>query len=149
MNWISVFGLIIVILLLIPNIIYFRKNKTITNHYHNPVVLTLEQLGRYGSMFLMVFSIGISEFGFRSKGIFLLWLCIHIIFILFYWLLWIFYFKKPRTMISILLAVVPGVLFLNQGILLGHWLLVIFGLVFSISHIYITNKNLGYEAEKR
>jgi hypothetical protein len=28
----------------------------------------LEQIGRYGCMFLMVFNIGIAEFGYKYKG---------------------------------------------------------------------------------
>ncbi|MBQ1695375.1 MAG: hypothetical protein II076_05490, partial [Bacteroidales bacterium] len=52
-NWINIFGLITVILMLIPNIIYaikFRGKETKCNCCRSMYIL--EQIGRYGSMFL-------------------------------------------------------------------------------------------------
>ena len=70
MNWLNISGLIFVVLLLIPNIIYAIKVKNQKNKCSNKFLNVMEQIGRYGCMFLMVFNIGIAEFGFRSVGIF-------------------------------------------------------------------------------
>ena len=70
MNWLNISGLIFVVLLLIPNIIHAIKVKNQKNKCSNKFLNVMEQIGRYGCMFLMVFNIGIAEFGFRSVGIF-------------------------------------------------------------------------------
>ena len=74
MNWLNVFGLILVVLLLVPNIIYAIKVRNQQNKCTNKIMNVLEQVGRYGCMFLMVFNIGIAEFGFNSVGAFLIYL---------------------------------------------------------------------------
>ena len=74
MGWINVFGLIFVVILLIPNIIYAIKVKDQKNRCTNKIMNIVEQIGRYGSMFLMVFNIGLTEFGFASVFEFLIYL---------------------------------------------------------------------------
>lgn len=53
-NWINIFGLSIIALLLIPNIIYAIKHKGGKNLCENRWMNVLEQIGRYGSMLFMV-----------------------------------------------------------------------------------------------
>ena len=53
MSWFNYIGLIIIILLLVPNIIYAIKIKEELK-YQNKVLDILENIGRYGSMFFMV-----------------------------------------------------------------------------------------------
>ena len=48
-GWINVFGAIIVILMLIPNIVYAIKNKDETNLCTNRFMNIIEQVGRYAS----------------------------------------------------------------------------------------------------
>jgi hypothetical protein len=140
-DWINIFGLIIVVLLLLPNMIYYSKNKSVDNKCKNKAMNFFEQVGRYGSMFLMVFNIGILEFGFRSKTVFNMWLICIILLISIYWGVWFLYFKKIRILYSMILAIIPSVIFVSQGIILRHWLLLIFGIIFSVSHIYVTYQN--------
>ena len=67
LNWINIFGLVIVVLMLIPNILYaikFKGQEVKCKCCRSMYIL--EQVGRYGSMFLMAFNIGIAEFGFAS-----------------------------------------------------------------------------------
>jgi len=141
MDWINLFGLIILIFLFLPNIIYFKKNKSVENRYKNKVVDIIEQTGRYGSMFFMVFNVGLLEFGFRSKVAFVAWLLSSIILLLLYWGIWVLYFKSYRPLFSMLLAIIPCVIFISNGYFHGHWLLIICGIIFGISHIYITYQN--------
>ena len=70
MNWLNTFGLVLVILLLIPNIIYAVRVKNQKNKCTNKFMNILEQIGRYGCMFLMIFNIGIVESGFPSINAF-------------------------------------------------------------------------------
>ena len=60
-GWMNVFGLIIIVLFLIPNIIYKIKVKNYQNLNTNKFMKILEQIGQYGCMFLMVFDFGMGE----------------------------------------------------------------------------------------
>ena len=53
MEWLNVFGLIFVALILLPNIIYAFKFRDKQNKCTNKVMNILEQAGRYGCMFLI------------------------------------------------------------------------------------------------
>lgn len=141
MDWLNIFGLIIIMLMLAPNIVYAYKNKNAVNKCTNRVMNALEQTGRYGSMFLMVFNIGIWEFGFASKSGFLCWLMVSAILLLAYWAFWLVYFKTPKSIFAVLLAVIPSAIFIASGLFLRHWLLVLFGCLFACGHIYVTDKN--------
>ncbi|MBE5874088.1 MAG: hypothetical protein E7287_06715 [Lachnospiraceae bacterium] len=141
MNWLNVFGLVFVVLLLIPNIIYAIKDKNKQNKCTNKFMNVIEQIGRYGCMFLMVFNIGIAEFGFGSVYAFLIYLFGNTLLIILYWIIWILYFKKHTYLKQMSLAVIPTCLFLLSGITMQHYLLVLFGVIFGMGHIYVTSKN--------
>ena len=141
MSWINVFGLIFVVLLLIPNIVYAIKVKNQQNKCTNKAMNILEKIGRYGSMFLMVFNIGIVKFGFSSVYAFLIYLLGNTLLFISYWIIWVLYFKKQTYAKQISLAMIPTCLFLLSGITLHHYLLILFALIFGIGHIYVTNKN--------
>ena len=73
-GWMNVFGLIIIVLFLIPNIIYRVKVKNYQKLYANKFMKILEQIGQYGCMFLMVFDFGMGELGFGSIEAFLVYI---------------------------------------------------------------------------
>ena len=138
---INIFGLIIVILILVPNIIYAIKVKDPENKCQNKFMNILEQIGRYGCMFLMAFNIGIAEFGFKSVGMILTYLFGNGILLISYWVIWALYFKRPVYWEQIALAVIPTIIFLLSGITMLHILLIIFGIIFGVGHIYVTHQN--------
>lgn len=143
-NWFNLFGLILVLLLLLPNILYAIK----ADHRQTPnpgrFLNVLEQAGRYGCMFLMVFHIGIAEFGAPSLTAFLAYLFGNILLVAAYWVIWFLYFRKPAFWKQVSLAVLPTCLFLLSGITLRHYLLVAFAVFFGIAHISITVRNAGH-----
>ena len=141
MDWLNVFGLILVILLLIPNIVYAIKFKDQKNLCTNKFMNILEQIGRYACMFLMVFNIGIDEFGFGSVGAFLIYGIGNVLLMLTYWIIWMLCFRKQSFGKQITLAILPTCLFLLSGITMRHYLLILFGLVFGVGHVYVTYKN--------
>ena len=144
MNWLNMFGLILVVLLLIPNIIYAIKVRNQQNKCTNKIMNVLEQVGRYGCMFLMVFNIGIAEFGFNSVGAFLIYLIGNALLMIAYWIIWMLYFYKQTYWEQMALAAIPTCLFLLSGITMQHYLLIIFGVIFGIGHIYVTIRNRVY-----
>lgn len=141
-GWINVFGLVIILLMLLPNIIYVAKSHNIENKCKNKVMNILEQIGRYSSMLLMVFNIGIAEFGFSSVKAFVIYYIGNIILLIAYLLSWILYFKKRTFGISMALAIIPTAIFLLSGITLGHVLLMVSAVIFGIGHVYVTYQNI-------
>lgn len=141
MNWLNLFGLIFIVLLMIPNIIYALKIKGQKNKCTNNFLNIMEQIGRYGCMFFMVFHVGKSEFGFYSVGAFLVYLVGNAVLMISYWTIWMLYFIKQTYWKQIALAIIPTCIFLLSGIALSHYLLILFGVIFGVGHIYVTNKN--------
>ena len=140
-SWLNVFGLIIVVLILIANIIYALKVKGQQNRCQNKLMNLLEQVGRFSCMFLMVFNIGIAELGFKSIGMFLAYLLGNSVLIITYWIIWAMYFKKAVYWKQIALAVIPTMIFLLCGVTMMHYLLIVFGIIFGVGHIYVTHEN--------
>ena len=141
MNWVNLFGLVFVVLLLVPNIIYAFKFRNQQNRCTNKFMNAIEQIGRYGCMFLMVFNIGIAEFGFCSKTAFSVYLIGNSLLMLSYWIIWFLYFKRQTYWKQLALAIIPTCLFLLSGITMRHYLLVIFAVIFGAGHIFVTIKN--------
>ena len=50
------------IIIMIPNIIYVMKETNFENKYSNKAVEIIEQIGRFGSMGLMVFNIKLLDY---------------------------------------------------------------------------------------
>lgn len=138
MGWLNWFGLIIVVLMLAPNIIWALRHRDEQNKCKNKTMNILEQIGRYGCMFLMVFNVGIAEFGFASPASFLVYLLGSVALLLAYWVFWIVYAKKPTLFRTVMLAVLPTLIFLLCGVTLRHWLLVGFAVLFGVAHVYVS-----------
>ena len=129
------------ILLLIPNIIYAVRVKNQKNKCTNKFMNILEQIGRYGCMFLMIFNIGIVESGFPSINAFIIYLVGNTVLMLSYWIIWMLYFNKQTYREQMALAVIPTGIFLLSGITMLHYFLIIFAVIFGIGHIYVTSRN--------
>ena len=148
MGWLNLTGLIFVVLLLIPNIVYAIRFRGEENQCKIRSLNVLEQIGRYCSMFLMVFNIGIAEFGFSSLSAFLLYLFGNSVLLLLYWITWLVFMSRQDDFFSrMILAVLPVLLFFLSGITLGHILLIISALVFGVGHIGVTLKNAAARKE--
>jgi hypothetical protein len=125
-----------VVLLLIPNIIYAIKAGNQKNLCKNKFMIILEQIGRYVCMFLMVFNVGLAEFGFGSIGAFLIYGIGNVILMVSYWITWMLFFQKKSFARQIVLSAVPVCIFLLSGITMRQYLLVIFAAIFGVGHIY-------------
>lgn len=142
-NWLNVFGLILVILILIPNIIYAIKFKDVKNKCTNKFMNILEQVGRYACMIFMIFNVGLAKFGFASVGEFLIYFFGNTILLVAYWIVWILFFIKQSSWKSMALAIIPICIFLICGVTLRHVLLIISAVIFAVGHIYVTRKNIA------
>jgi hypothetical protein len=142
-GWINVFGAGIVVLLLIPNTVYAIKNKAAKNLCANQYMNAMEQIRRYGCIALMWLPLSVWKFGFFSVFEMLLYLAGNGALLAVYWFVFARYLKKKSANRALILAVLPACIFLLSGLLLRHWLLVGFALLFAIGHIYVTRKNAG------
>ena len=141
MGWLNWFGLIIIVLMMIPNILYALRHRGAENRCMSRLVNLVEQIGRYGCMFLMVFNVGVAELGYASVAAFLVYLIGNVVLLLTYFACWIIYAKKQSLFIALLLAILPTLLFLLSGLTMRHWLLAGFAVLFGAAHIYITAVN--------
>lgn len=142
MEWLNVFGLTFVLILMIPNIVYAIKCKDgFENKWHNKVVEVLEQIGRFGCMGFMIINIPGTWFGWWSDEAFAVYFVGDILLLVLYCSIWMLGFWKNNMFRAIALSVLPSVLFLFSGIMSRSVLLVIAALVFAPSHIMISYRN--------
>ena len=141
-GWINVFGAVIVILMLIPNIVYAIKNKDEKNLCTNRLMNVIEQIGRYACIVLMWLPLLVWKFGFQSVFELLLYLFGNGALLLAYRIVFFRYMRKRSKASALTLAILPSCIFLMSGILLRHWLLVGFAVLFAVGHIYVTLKNV-------
>lgn len=141
MKWFNYYGLIFVVAILIPNIIYAVTHKENGFTYKNKIAEILEQIGRYACMILMIFNIPYTWIGFYFSFAETVYLIVNTIFVFVYCLLWIIFWKKSGIIKAILLSVIPSLLFLFSGIMIASIPLVIFAIVFAVTHILISVKS--------
>lgn len=140
-GWISGWGAMIVIIMLVPNIIFTIKNPHLENKCKNVIMNSIEQVGRYTSMVLMIVPVLVWKFGFKSVLEMVLYVAVTSVLLLLYLLVWLFYLKSQSKNKAILLALLPTMIFIISGVLLRHWLLMIAGILFGIGHVYVTLQN--------
>ncbi|MBQ7232274.1 MAG: hypothetical protein IJX07_03455 [Bacillales bacterium] len=140
-GWINGWGATIGIIMLIPNIIFTIRNPHLENKCENVIMNTIEQVGRYTSMALMIVPVLAWKFGFKSVLEMIFYVVVTSVLLLLYLVVWFFYLKSQSKNKAIILALLPTMIFVISGILLRHWLLMIAGILFGIGHIYVTLQN--------
>lgn len=142
MDWFNYYGLAIVAIILVPNIIFaIKRNDGFANNYNNKAAQVFEQIGRYGCMALMVFNIPFTYFNFWFDNALIVYLSVNGGLCLAYLIFWIIcrnYIGKPR---ALLLSIIPSIIFLFSGIVLAYVPLIAFAVIFSVNHILISYKN--------
>ena len=142
MNWFNIYGLIFIVIIMIPNIVFALKCKDgFVNKYNNKFVEFSEQIGRFGSFMFMIFNIPKTYFGFYFNNGLILYLIVDYILVALYCLIWIICFKKPSVFRALALSIIPSFLFVYSGIMIRSILLIIFSLIFAPCHILISYKN--------
>ena len=138
-GWINLFGAGIVVLIMIPNIIYAARQTQDETQIEVPRGLSAcEQVGRYGCIILMWLPLLVWKFGFGSVEEFLIYLIGNGALLLCYFLSWMLYSRKKTLSVAMALAIIPTAIFLLSGLLLRHWLLVAFAILFGFAHCTIT-----------
>lgn len=142
MRWFNAFGLILIVGIMIPNIVFAIKCKNgFENKWKNKCVEVIEQIGRFGCFCFMVFNIPGTYFGWWSDEAFAVYLIVDTILVIFYCTIWIICFKKSSVFRALTLSIIPAMLFLFSGIMSRSVLLIISSVLFAPSHIVISYKN--------
>lgn len=141
-GWINIFGAIIVAVMLIPNMVYAVRNKDERNLCTNKGMNLIEQVGRYACIILMWLPLFVWKFGFPSVFEMLFYLVGNGLLLIAYLFVYVLYLKEKNDRRAIILAVLPACIFILSGLLLRHWSLIGFSILFAIGHIYVTKKNI-------
>lgn len=142
MEWFNLAGLIFVVVLLIPNIIYAATNKDgFAGEFHNKLVETGEQIGRFGCFILMFIQPSFVTLGYIYDGAQALYLILGIVLLALYCGGWIVFRKGNSIAKALTLSILPSVLFLESGILTLNIPLIVLSVLFAICHITISYKN--------
>lgn len=136
------YGLIMMAIIMIPNILYAVKHKNRTaDSYHGKAVIMMEQLGRYGCFVFMIFNIPYTYLNFRFDYALAIYLSVNGVPCLLYLLFWIIYRNKNSKLKALSLSILPSCIFLFSGAMLVNVPLFVFAIVFSVNHILISYKN--------
>lgn len=142
MFWFNYYGLIFLVIIMIPNVVFAIKSKgSFPNSYRNKAVEILEQAGRYGCFVFSIFNLPRTYIGFYFPYAECVYLIINGALVLSYCLIWLVLWRKNGMVKALLLSAIPSVFFLFSGIMIASIPLIAFSIVFSIAHIFISIKN--------
>lgn len=142
MSWFNYYGLIAVVIILIPNIVCAITDKSAyENKFNGKFFIITEQIGRYGCMAFMVFNIPYTYFDFWFDCALYVYLAVNGALLLFYCLGWIIFRKSKNLAKAVWLSVTPSVIFLFSGVMLSSVLLLVCAVLFAVAHITISVKN--------
>lgn len=144
-GWINLINAIAVAYLIIVNVIAFKMGVAHDMKSKSKAVNALEQTGRYGCMALMILPVVKNlSFGFKTDKEFVVWMFVTPIILLIYGNVWLamgMLKKQDSKILLLLLAILPVCLFVLNGILLRHLLLVVVAVLFGIFHLWIVWEN--------
>ena len=148
MDWINIYGFVLMLFIMIPNIIFTLKNKDgFQNLWNNKIIEVFEQIGRFGCFGFMILIIPGFGFGFSSNEFFSLYLILNTVLIVAYCLIWFICFKKNSIFRALALSIIPSVIFLTSGILSRYILLIVTAIIFAPCHVIISYKNAVLETK--
>ena len=143
MEWINIYGLVFMVIIMVPNIVYaIRCKDCFENRWQNKIVETLEQIGRFGCFGFMVINIPGTWFGWWSDQAFAVYLIVDAVFVFVYCLLWTVLWKKNNRLRALALSIIPSVVFLFSGVMSSSVLLIVSALLFAPMHILISCRNV-------
>ena len=142
MEWFNVFGLVFIVVIMFPNIVFaVRCKDDFDNKWNNKVIEMIEQIGRFGCIGFMIFNVPGTWFGWWSNEAFAIYLIIDFLLIFLYCAIWFIFWKKNNVFRALALSIIPSVIFLFSGVMSRSILLIIATILFAPAHILISYKN--------
>ncbi|MCX4363460.1 MAG: hypothetical protein OSJ74_08780 [Clostridia bacterium] len=106
MSWFNYYGLAIMAIILIPNIIYAIKHKNdVAPTYTNKKIVIAEQIGRYGCFILMIFNIPYTYFNFWFDSALIVYLSVNGSLCLAYLIFWIICWRQNGKLKALSLSI--------------------------------------------
>lgn len=140
LDWLNIFGLEMVVLLLIPNIKYALQNIHPKNKSTNMFMNVMEQIGRYACMLFMIIILDFAVTGFLSGFVTAVYFLGNLVLMVSYWVIWFLYSEKQECWKQMALAIIPTALFLLSGITMLNIPLIVSAVIFGAGHIYVTRR---------
>ncbi len=142
MDWFNYYGLIIMAIIMLPNIIYAVKHKDDASaNYNNKAVIIAEQIGRYGCFAFMIFNIPYTYFNFWFNNALIVYLSVNGALCLAYLVFWVICWNSCGKLKALSLSIIPSCIFLFSGIVLTNIPLIVFAVIFTVNHIIVSYKN--------
>lgn len=142
MEVINFYGAIFILTVLVPNVIFAAKHKAaFENLYHNKIIEIAEQIGRFGSFIFMIISLPIVCRGYWFNGAKTAYIIIGALLVVLYLAGWAIFWNESSVRKSLVLSVLPSLLFLSSGLFTLNIPLLIAAAVFAPCHIIISYKN--------
>ena len=140
MPWLNVYGLLMIAVMMIPNILFAMKCKDgFENHFTNCWVEFLEQIGRFGCFGFMIFTIPGMALGWVNHSAFAAYLAVDGLLLAGYCVIWAV--GNGRRFRALALSILPSLLFFFSGVMTRAPLLVLSALLFAPCHIWISITN--------
>lgn len=143
MSWFNYIGLIIIVAIMIPNVIRSAKTKNPKNVGILKLITVGENLGRFGSIFFMIFNIPHTWFSFFLPNGLTIYIVTNAILVGAYLFFYVVFWNTDRLSKALFLSIIPSIIFLFSGIMITSIPLIIFAILFGVTHIYISVYNSG------
>lgn len=144
MGWFNYYGLAVMALVMAPNIAYAVAHRSEeTKAFANRAVEILEQIGRYGCFALMIFNIPYTYFNFWFDSALTVYLSVNGGLCLIYLIFWGVCWNRNGKLKALSLSITPSCIFIFSGIVLASIPLIIFAVLFFITHVFISYKTFS------
>ena len=142
MGWFNYYGLAIMVVIMVPNIIYAVKCKDgFENKEQSKALIIAEQVGRYACFILMVFNIPYTYRGFWFAHALTVYLTVEGTLCLIYLIFWAVFRGGNGKVRALALSITPSAIFLFGGVMLANVPLIAFAVVFAVCHVWLSLKN--------
>ena len=142
MTWFNGYGLALIAVIMIPNILFAAKCKDgFVNLWHNRLVETLEQIGRFACFGLMIVNIPATYSGFWMENGLTVYLAVNGALTAAYCVIWAVCFRKNSVFRALALSILPSLIFLFSGVMLLNVPLMAAALIFAPCHILLSYQN--------
>lgn len=148
MEWLNLPGLMVVVLLLAPELLYAFKhhNGRAGNGRAGKGWIIAERIGRFGCMALMCVHTGVWEFGYAGAAGSIVWVSLTLPLLFGYCMAWVFYFRRARPASAFAQALLAALVFFVGGLLWRNVPLMLLALLYGVALFAVARQNAKPEA---
>ena len=135
-------GLLFAALLVAPHVLWVKTHDHDVSGFSNRAMVYIDRTGRFFSLFLMAFNLGVLERGFTEPKELMksFWLITVGALTLVYILLWLWFFKTNSKGAALAITLVSAFIIIFSGIIQVKTLLMTAGIVYLIGELYMFSR---------